>query len=93
MQFTHDAIIRVQQRIPFREFNYQLLARIGAEPETVQILYQYCVAEMAGGDVNADVKTGAGREVAYLAHRFGDDVAGQGTIWLCSSARGINTSG
>jgi hypothetical protein len=51
------------------------------------------VAKMAGGDVNADVKTGAGREVAYLAHRFGDDVAGQGTIRLCSSARGINTSG
>jgi hypothetical protein len=59
MQFAHDAIIRIQQRIAFREFNYQLLARTGAEPESDPD--QYCVAEMAGGDVNADVKTGAGK--------------------------------
>ncbi len=33
---------------------------------------------MAGGNINADVKTGAGGEIAYLAYRFGDDIPGEG---------------
>ena len=32
---------------------------------------------MAGGHVNADMEIARGREIAYLPHRFADDVAGK----------------
>lgn len=33
--------------------------------------------KMAGGHVNADMEIARGREIAYLPHRFADDVAGK----------------
>jgi hypothetical protein len=56
MQFAHDAIIHIQQRIAFGEFNNQLLHRMALNQECSDPVAT-CVAKMAGGDVNADVKT------------------------------------
>lgn len=56
MQMFRHVVIAVLKHVPLGEFNHQLLHRVGAEPEFMQIAQQFTLGKMASGDINRNVK-------------------------------------
>jgi hypothetical protein len=56
MQMFRHVVIAILQYVPLGEFDHQLLHRVGAEPEFMQIAQQFAVGKMAGGDINRNMK-------------------------------------
>ena len=56
MKMLGHMVVAILKYVAFGELHHQLLYRMGAEPVVMQIAQQFAVGEMAGGDVDADVK-------------------------------------
>lgn len=66
MKMLGHMVVAILKYVAFGELHHQLLYRMGAEPVVMQIAQQFAVGEMAGGDVDADVKMFVLRKRANL---------------------------
>lgn len=77
MQFAHQAVINVKQRVAFRELQHQLLNRFRTKPVLIKIPEKYAVSEMACRHIDADMKLMAYGEVVPLPNGFRNHIAGK----------------
>ncbi len=78
VEFVHDPVINALQAVALGQLQHQLLAARLAKPQGINIIEQLSLQEVAGGDVDADMKIGAVGEEINRTYRFSNHVAGQG---------------
>ncbi len=71
-------LVAILQDIAFGQLDHQLLYRVHAEPVIMQVMQQEAVGEVAGSDVNGDMKLAVAGKSIQTAGGFGNDVAGEG---------------